>query len=377
MLIFVRYKKNLNRQTSVKEIPLRKCMTSKGRYISVVLCTVFVIGLLAGCRTNVSFDAVRPAEIDMSDYRTVGIFEFSDLERSRYSRGGYVMFQFYFDSPRRQVEARLASDEVIRYLTSGVVRTLDRTGYFQIIPPAQLQRYMTEFSAAAYDHRRLQQTFGVDAFIIGSVESMDRREYPRSRSETVYDSEQEKQVQVTRRYLIQEVYLEISYSVVDAHDGRILAVKRLDGRDRRETRIPEDQDEADWRAPSLLPLYRGIIDDFLPEIRDHLTPRTVRQFRSLERDRSGDPRMEAADDLVKEGLYRDALRTFTSVWYQTGNSAAGYNAAVLHEVLGEMDAAVSMMRETAESTGESRAYRELNRLLEERQDFYRAIEQIR
>jgi|GEM_PF-1054305 len=351
----------------------------KKRIKTAAACSLLALLIFtaAGCRTAVSFEAVQPAEIDMSDYRTLGVLDFAEYELSRFSSGGYILFEFLLNSGYRpSFEDRFISSEIARYTTRNVVRTLERTDYFQVIPPAQLRNYLTGIASVRYDGERLRKTFGIDALIIGSIEDIHRREYVRERSRWVSTDEEDEQVLVRTKYLVQEAYLEISYSVVSVRDGRILATKRLDGRRSTETEIP-DGDVESFRAPSMLPMYRRIIDDFMPEVRDQLAPRTVREVRRLLRDPLDDPRMEEADDMAKDGLHRRAADSFLNIWYDTRNYAAGYNAAILFEVIGELDRAASLMREVAEQTGESRAYREANRLIQAREDYYRALEQLR
>lgn len=353
----------------------------------VVLPVLAAMGLLAllvlsGCRTTVAFDVVVPAEVNMSEHRKVGIFDFTEYDLSRFTSGGYIEFDFFFDGYYRPIEDRLLSSEVARYMTNEMVRSLDRTGYFTIIPPGQLRSYMQNQVAAQFHSERLRQAFGLDALIIGTIEDMVTREFVQERVESTVDSDTGERERVLYRYLIQEVYLQVSYSVVDAKDGSILATKRLDGRKRQETRIPRASDmpdgwrERDFRAPSVLPLYRDLIDGFIPEMRDQLAPRTVREIRRMQKDTSGDPRAERADELVKEGIYREAIRLYQAIWYDQGDFSAGYNAALLHEVLGEMDRAVSLMREVASLTEERLAFRELNRLVDARERYLRAQEQL-
>ncbi len=347
--------------------------------LGLVMVTMVALG---GCRTTVAFDVVIPAEVNMSSYRTVGVFDFTEYELSRFTSGGYIEFDFFFNGYYRPIEDRLLSSEVARYMTQEMVRTLDRTGYFTIIPPGQLRSYLMNQAAFQFDAERLHRAFGLEAMIIGTIEDMDTREFVQERVESTVNTDTGERERILRSYFIQETYLQISYSVVSAEDGRILATKRLDGRKRQETPIPRTSEmptgwsERDFRAPSVLPLYRRIIEDFTPEIRDQLAPRTVREVRRLQKDTSGDFRAERADELVKEGIYREAIRLFQGIWYEQGDFSAGYNAAVLYEALGELDQAVSLMRDVASVTGERLAFQELNRLIDAREQRLRAQKQL-
>ncbi len=355
-------------------------MKYRGGYTGTLILTAALLLMLGSCRTTISFDAVIPAEVNMSEHRTIGVFDFTEYSRSPYLGGAVLHFGLF----PQQLELSytihlLLPEQVASHMTSSMVRTLQRTNYFTVVPPRQLSQYAHDIPPKGTPFSHL---FGIDAFIIGSVDDMNVREYLRRRGETVTDPDTGKKTTVLRDYLVQEVYLEVSYRVVSAEDGSTLGVRRLDGRKSRETRIPLPSEmpsgwsTGDFRAPEVSSLFRSIIDDFQPEIREHLAPRTVRQYRTLERDRTGDPRMDRADTLIQEGLQHEALRLYLQVWYETGNFAAAYNAAILHEMFGEVNKAVSLMREAAARTGERNAFRELERLLEVQRQYYRALEQM-
>ncbi len=345
---------------------------------AIVTISLLLIIMLSGCATRVSFSSIQPAEVNMSQYRTLGVFEFSEYELSRFSKSGYILLEFIFNNQfRSSLEAWLLPQNVAQYVTSEVVRALDRTDYFRVIPPRQLRDFFVDQAIFGYDGTRVRQSLGIDALIIGAIEDMQIQEYVQPSYKL------DGQNWIVTEYFVQEVYLEVSYSVVAVEDGRILATKRLDGSRSRSVKIPDPEDmppgwskDKDFKPPDLFPLFKSIIDSFIPEIRDQLAPRTVRQYRTLERDKMDDPRMEHADDMVKNNNYHGAVQEFLNVWYDTRNFAAGYNASILYEALGELDKAVSLMREVASMTGERKAFRELNRLVAARDDYYRAIEQV-
>ena len=94
------------------------------------------------------------------------------------------------------------------------------------------------------------------------------------------------------------------------------------------------------------------------------------------KDKTDDPRMEQADELVKGRIYDAALDLFLEVWDDTGNPAAGFNAAILYEITGDLDTAIAQMKEVARRTGEKKAMREYNRLLETQREQQRLQEQL-
>jgi len=345
---------------------------------AVLVCSLMCAALiLAGCSTSVAFDVVKPAEVNMSQYRTLGILEFSADESATFSRSGYILFNQLLRDERESGYTGTLSYEVADYLTDSVTRTLEHTDYFTVVPSFRLRPVLSAQQYGPNQSQTLQDTFGIDALIIGAVEDMDFDEDYVTRVEKVWDEETESMVEVYAEYLVQEVELSVSYSVVAVEDGRILATKRLNGSRVRETKVPSDPEEQElFTAPKLFPLYQQIIQGFMPEIRNQLAPSFVREHRTLAKDKMDDPRMEEAEELVKQDQYSRALSLYLNIWYENGNYAAGYNAAILYEVMGEMDKAVSMMQEVFSKTGNQKAYSAYNRLVQERKEFEKAQEQL-
>jgi hypothetical protein len=136
-----------------------------------------------------------------------------------------------------------------------------------------------------------------------------------------------------------------------------------------ESQSSTDRELEDKRdLPDVEDMYTSLIDDFMPKMAKQLAPYQVREHRTLMRDKTKDPLMEQADDLVKGKVYDSALEIFLDIWQQNGNVAAGFNAAILYEVTGQLDMAISQMKSVVDRTADKKAMREYNRLLTVKQE---------
>ena len=86
------------------------------------------------------------------------------------------------------------------------------------------------------------------------------------------------------------------------------------------------------------------------------------------KDKTKDQRMKEADNMVKGGIYEKALDLFLEIWYDNQNPAAGVNAAIMHEVLGDVDAALELVEEVLDVSADKKVIYEYKRLQKVKED---------
>jgi hypothetical protein len=96
--------------------------------------------------------------------------------------------------------------------------------------------------------------------------------------------------------------------------------------------------------------------------KQYVAPWTAREERVFEEDAMKDKRMKQAKMLVKEGSYRAAHNLYAAIYNETYNFAAGYNAALCAEILGDLSLAARQMQELWETTGNIKAQTAVTRL---------------
>jgi hypothetical protein len=333
----------------------------KQKLISAVFSAALAVLMLTGCATTVAFDVLKPAEVNMADYKRLAVYDFEpyDLEDEYYT----TKFIIEYLLGEKQISTTgyriYLDDEVAEYMTDQTIRTLGGTNYFDLVTSNLLQDYGRN---TVVSNRVLSETLGVDAALIGSIQDMDYNERIEEREKQVIvepdDGSEPYTETVTEAYFVQNVELKTQYTVVDVSNGTVIASKRLSGRDSSRTYI---KDPDNFSAPLLEPMFRNIIRGFQSEIRRHLAPYYVREYRSMMKEKDN-PRFETAEQYIKSSQYAQALDLYTSMWYESGSFAAGYNAAILYEVMGQYDTAIALMRDVYDATGNPEAYEEYQRL---------------
>ncbi len=333
------------------------------------IVTSLLIILLAGCSTTVAFDVLRPAEVNMADYRKLAVFDYEPYKLSDENFAGKLIFNYVFGSHKIATSGYriFLDDEIADYLTKCTIRALNDTDYFTIIPQEQIRPSRAASTSSSATDRMLYENFGIDAAIVGSVEDMDYFEQIEEREITVPDGSTQ-----TETFFVQGVELGISYTVIDLKRGTIITTDYLSGRDSQSTLI---KDPDSFSAPLLGPLYRGIARGFESKISKRLAPYHVREYRTIKKDKTKDPRSDSAKKFIKDNLYKKALNLYLEMWCDSENFSAGFNAAIVYEVLGQFDSAISMMKDVYDSTGSPDAYKEYQRLIDVKKEYQRAAAQ--
>jgi hypothetical protein len=79
-------------------------------------------------------------------------------------------------------------------------------------------------------------------------------------------------------------------------------------------------------------------------------------------DDTKDEEMKKLDELTKKKFYADARDGYLTIWKNKQNVAAGYNAAIMMEITGDIDGAIALMTEVANTAKNEKALKEIDRL---------------
>jgi TolB-like protein len=107
---------------------------------------------------------------------------------------------------------------------------------------------------------------------------------------------------------------------------------------------------------------KSILADQLRSLPRDLAPWQTVESRTLEKDKGKNPRMKEAEKLVKAKNYQAALNLYREIYSSTGNFAAGYNAAIFTEALGDLNGAITLMQRLSQQSGNPGAASELARM---------------
>ena len=317
----------------------------KRLFFPLLLAVVF---LLAGCSTSVSLTYDNPSEIDMGRYRTVAVASASAFE-GLHEPPSYVRAAdrpaAIFSNVRSSYDRGLA-DEVADAATQSLVDKLQQTRFFSIIPPVTADSLIRRSRAGADISQDIAR-YGIDAFIIPRVVSMDVNEYVSSQCEYVLDYSRPDRngrplrIPVYTYFLTQTVSLVYSYTVVDASTMTVYASKTFS--DKRE--YVSEFSSSFFRAPDPIGYFRSMLDAMTTLISWQLAPQQLTLDITL---MDNKPKLkEASDawDLVKDGAIGQAAAEFKEYWQNYDHLPSGYNYALLTAVCGDIDQAISILEE--------------------------------
>ena len=106
-------------------------------------------------------------------------------------------------------------------------------------------------------------------------------------------------------------------------------------------------------------MIQELIQSNFRGIGNYLAPYTVTERRTLATEQTKDKavkqRVKDAEALVKAGNYRIAQEAFLGIYRDTGSFAAGFNAGILLEALGNLEGAAAFMQSLHNFTGNPQA----------------------
>jgi hypothetical protein len=328
------------------------------------LLILALLGLLFGCSTSIPVTVTKPAEINMSGNRVIAVLDFRYPVKDK-SISGKDLLQWAISKltglslpSELNVEQRVA-----KYTTDQVIVTLLNTGYFQLVSPQEVAQAMQGGISSSTTAVDIGKAVKAQAIVNGDLYILDAEDKEWTDERTITDAGTGQEQTVYVPMIRRTVWVGMSYQVVNTATGNVVASRSFESQSSTDRELEDKRD-----LPDVEDMYTSLIDDFMPKMAKQLAPYQVREHRTLMRDKTKDPLMEQADDLVKGKVYDSALEIFLDIWQQNGNVAAGFNAAILYEVTGQLDMAISQMKSVVDRTADKKAMREYNRLLTVKQE---------
>jgi hypothetical protein len=335
------------------------------------LLILILLGFGFGCSTSIPVTVTKPAEINMSGNRVIAVLDFRYPVKDKTISGKDLLQWAISKLTGLNIPKELNVEQrVAEYTTSQVILTLLNTGYFQLVSPQEVAQAMQGGISSSTTAVDIGKAVKAQAIVNGDLYLLEAKDKEWSEERTVTDASTGQEQTVTVPMISRTVSVGMSYQVVNTATGNVVASRSFESQTSTERELENKQD-----LPDVEDMYTSLIDDFMPKMAKQLAPYQVREHRTLMRDKTKDPRMEQADSLVKGRVYDSALEIFLDVWQQNGNVAAGFNAAILYEVTGQLDMAISQMKSVVDRTAEKKAMREYNRLLMVKKEQERLREQ--
>lgn len=290
----------------------------KGTAMKKRIFIAFLVSIIlfTSCSTSINVRRNRPAELDLSFAETIAVFPFS--EEPDFWDYMFVGTDTY---------------ELANYFTKQLESKLAKSSYITLLDSEQ-----------SYNAIKNGKKPQCDIYISGKVYNL-------------YTNIEEKEVNTkTENYF--EYYrvlrYTISYSVVDAKTGEI-----LDSYEKTFTNESTHQPTIDDVETSL-DMAKSNLNSLATSLMKKLTPYTETTSITLLKDKSKNPQMKNALELVKDEQYNLAYDEYYDVYEKTGLFEAGYNAACILSVYEMYEDAEKLFLELYNNTGRKEALEALN-----------------
>jgi len=300
-----------------------------------------IVLFLVSCATSIPVTLTKPALVDLSGVQKISVLPFGYANEG--VKGDYLSSALYRSSTAYRYRSTY-EQTVATTLTNTMNSILLESKEYTVVSASELSR----LASSSGDY-----TTVADAILSGEITFLVT-----NNTDGYEDIKGSDGVVRPTYFLNREVTLEFTYRFIRTSDGSIIDQIVHQGR----ASDKKYGDKAYSTITSEIELARSIIADMQPRIRKEIAPWKTTEYRSLEADKTKDPRMEEADKLVKDGQYVQALAVFSDVYSKTGNFAAGFNAAIMTEILGDLEKAIVMMQALADSTANPHAVSELERM---------------
>jgi len=340
------------------------------KFVYTLVCFISAALFFVSCATSVPVTVTKPAEVNMASMRRIAVADFTVNRERRDIDVGDIIEEALDELFGLAIGEIAIEREVAEYTTQRFIVTLVRTNYFQVIGPNEILSTFQETSASA-DVQDIRDELGAQALVSGDIYLM----YFEDRESTVTDKITDPDAgvigEITSLVITRKAWLGLSYYVANTENGMLVASRGFESSLQAEQKaenaelLPEPED-----------MYKEIVDSFMPQVARQLAPYTVRETRKLMKYRGKDQRMDQAKQYAKGGVYDRALELYLEVWDASRNTAAGYNGAIMYEVTGDIDAAVTLMKQVVNLSPEKKVIREYNRLLQVKEEQERLIEQL-
>jgi hypothetical protein len=234
--------------------------------------------------------------------------------------------------------------QVAQDLTSAAMEIVLRTGQFTLVDAADVARRQSM--------RESLVTY-VDGIFTGEITSL--RVNDSSKLQESKNKGEKPTIVWTR-----EVSLDFVYRISHVRDNSIIAQMR-----KSDWSSSTSYDTKDYLEDPFVMAQR-LIRYQLSNLARDIAPWTIQERRTLAQETSKDKalkqRMKDAERLVKEGSYRSAMNAFSAIYAETGSFAAGYNTAIMTEIVDSLSEAITLMQGLANATSNPKASSELARM---------------
>ena len=275
-----------------------------------LILLAFVL-LFASCAPKIKLEVERPPNLNTSGIKRIAVMP--------------------FEYPSSKHE------KLAQHATKTVTGKIEKMDYFTVVEPAEVERL-----------RRNGESIekSVDAILVGKLS------WPSDWTNEKRWQTKDGKGRVTNHVAWDHrTQISVTYTLISARDESVIGWISRTG--------SYDDNNSSSRTPSSVSNYKAV-DDGLRFLFNDLRPHTVIEKRKFVKDSNA--KMKAALARVKAGYHKDALESYLEIYEESKILAAAENAAILHEVLGDVQAAADLMQRAYDNTRDTKAGQTLARL---------------
>jgi hypothetical protein len=323
--------------------------------------------IFIGCAPSIRLEVTKPAEVNMKGAKKLAVMDYGfpipnksmnaeDLLKAAFSK--LIGLQVH--------EQETPESKVAKCATVKTSAVLAGTQYFTILTPSDLSKTLADGSGQTMSAIDIGKRVGAQSIVLGDIEqlTLDDENY----SETY---KQKDGSTTTVHKVRRTVGVQLSYRVISTETGGILATKSLKGNVQQ---VENASDRGSLGSKEILGCQA--IEKLIPAIARQLAPYKVIQKRTLLKDKSKNPEFERALNFMKGNMYSNAYEIFSQIYKTSGNVAAGFNAAIMKEAMGDVEAACNEMNEIASKTADPNAIKEVQRLKNAVEEQKKVLQQL-
>lgn len=320
--------------------------------VSRWLVPAAALALLAGCGTvTVRVPVMRPAEINMAPYRSVGLGE---IKQRGQNYGSTLVANL-------------------------VEQALLETGRFQVVDRQHMDKVMQELRLSASDladpknAARLGQTVTAGALVFGDVED---RYSETPKEDTYQDKEGKRHVNYSLRG---EALVRASFKVIDVSTGRLIITKTYEERRDDTNRSTDKRPDPIDKERLFSAARQAVVERFMKAIAPH------KEYVAARFEKDGDiPQLEGGIGWAQRGEWQKAQDAFQAAIQAAENNpkiksdtlAKGYwDLGLAYEYAGDYDKAVKMIEKAQGLSGNNDYLNEIDNVKRLQSDAKKLAEQ--
>lgn len=311
-------------------------------------CVMFVIFLcLISCATTLKIQVERPAKIDLNGAKTIAVLPFKPYKiKDSYDVFYFLLDTFIFDYEKSNPDEKRCIEKLKYEIEDG----LAKSPYITLINSEEVQK--------AIKNNYINPA---DVYLIGKVSYFciddEKHNVKRPVNHYVIDEEGNKKEVTEYEYFFEfsrNVTFVFNYQVVNSADSRVLYNNSVELSNQSEHYNSKSE------LPSAYSLLQYNLSDVAKKILREIQPYTITKSIKLLKDKTKNPDMKNADKLAAEFYLQESYDEYLKIYNSTGLFEAGYNAALLKEVMGDLYGAKKILEELYNKTSDERALKCIN-----------------